>query len=188
MLAPNESGLREAHGFAANFNRANRRGNACGGKSTHSHAVGDRVGALLIKMLGANELPLRDVAYGNINRAHKRWSACGASMHAPRCTKSGRRRGAPTSDALSRGSSTVYPEERILCEALNEGADKSPRLDFPSKCKRRAETQFPNGALRRLEALPIEMLAPEHEGASIFLIRHFTALASNIRFANIARH
>ncbi len=57
MLGANKLPLREVGGFAANFNRANRRGTAFGGKSTHSHAVSDRVGALPIKRARANESP-----------------------------------------------------------------------------------------------------------------------------------
>ena len=47
---------------------------AYGGKSTHSHAVGDRVGALPIEMLGGNEFRLREVGgfAANFNRANRR--------------------------------------------------------------------------------------------------------------------
>ena len=53
----------------------------------NSHAVSDRVGALSIKMLGANELPLREVggSAANFNRANRRGTAYGGkSTHAPR--------------------------------------------------------------------------------------------------------
>ena len=52
---------------------------AFGKKSTHSHAVGDRVGALFIEMLGGNEFRLREVggfAVG-FNRANRRGAAFG---------------------------------------------------------------------------------------------------------------